>query len=110
MAIVGNLLAINVRHGRLCNFAVQEMQNRNERGSDHQDILSKLFDIQREKPKEFSETDVTSMAASNMMADSDTRAISLRAVIYHLLKNPEYKEGFWRRSTCKERKTKYPTS
>lgn len=60
-------------------------------GSDHQDIVSKLFDVQREKSKDFSEDDVTSMAASNIMARSNTTAISLRAFIYHLLKNPEYK-------------------
>ena len=71
MPIIGNLLAINVRHGRLRNFAVQEIQNRKDRGSDHQDILSKLFDVQREKPKEFSEADVTSIAASNVMAGYD---------------------------------------
>ena len=32
-------------------------------------------------------TDVISMASSNINAGSDTTAISLRAVIYHLLKN-----------------------
>jgi cytochrome P450 len=34
------------------------------------------------------------MAASNIMAGSDTTAISMRAVIYHLLRNPEYKRSF----------------
>lgn len=90
--LLGNFLAINVRHGRLRDFAVREIENRKVRGSDHQDILSKLFDVHREKPKEFSEADVTSMAASNIMAGSDTTAISLRSILYHLLKNPEYKE------------------
>jgi cytochrome P450 len=91
MPIVGNFLAVNVRHSRIRDFAVQEIQSRNDRGSDHKDILSKLFDVQREKPEEFREADVTSMAASNIMAGSDTTAISVRAVIYHLLRNPEYK-------------------
>ena len=92
MPLLGNFLALNVRHGRLRDFAVREIEKRKNRGSDHEDILSKLFDVQREKPNEFSEADVTSMAASNIMAGSDTTAISLRSVIYHLLKNPEYKE------------------
>ena len=47
MHVIGNLLAINVRHGQLRNFAVQEIQNRKNRGSDHHDIPSKLFDVQR---------------------------------------------------------------
>jgi cytochrome P450 len=32
------------------------------------------------------------MAASNINAGSDTTAISLRAIVYYLLKNPEYKK------------------
>jgi hypothetical protein len=89
--IVGNLLAINVRHGCLRTFAVLEIQSRKDRGSDHEDITSKLFDIQRGKSKDFREADITSMAASNIMAGSDTTVISLRVTIYHLLKNREDK-------------------
>ena len=37
------------------------------------------------------DTSVLSMATSNIFAGSDTTAISLRAVIYHLLKRPESK-------------------
>ena len=48
--------------------------------------------MQREKPNEFSDVDVTSMAATNIMAGGDTTAISLRSVIYHLLRNPQYKQ------------------
>ena len=68
MSVIEKLLAINVRHGRLRNFGVHEMKNRKDQGSDHHDILSKLFDVQRDKPKELSEADVTSMAASNIIA------------------------------------------
>ena len=92
MPYLGNFLALNARHGRIRDFAVREIANRKDRGSDHQDILSKLFEVQKGKPKEFNEADITSMAASNIMAGSDTTAISLRSVIFHLLKNPEYKE------------------
>lgn len=89
---LGNFLAVNTRHGRLRDFAVREIANRKERGSDHQDILSKLFEVHQGKPTEFNEAAITSMAASNIMAGSDTTAISLRSIIYHLLKNPEYQE------------------
>jgi cytochrome P450 len=37
---------------------------------------------------------VLSMATSNIIAGSDTTAISLRSIIYYLLKNPLCKEKF----------------
>lgn len=86
---LGNYLAITARHGGLRNFAVREIAARQDRGSDHQDILSKLFAIHAEKPNEFDDNAVISMATSNIFAGSDTTAISTRAVIYYLLKNPE---------------------
>ncbi|KAF9891401.1 hypothetical protein FE257_004257 [Aspergillus nanangensis] len=91
MPVIGNYLGVNVRHGRLRDYTVQEVQARQNRGSDHQDILGKLFQVQQEKPSELSLADVTSMAASNINAGSDTTAISLRAIVYYLLKHPEYK-------------------
>ena len=106
--ITGNLLAINIRHGRIRDFAVREIQNRNNRGSDHQDILSKPFDVYTEKPKELCEADIASMVASNIMAGSDTTAISLRAVIYHLLRNPERLKRILEIDTLRKR-TKYLT-
>lgn len=86
---IGNKLAISARHGGLRNFAVREIEARKDRGSDHQDILAKLFAIHNEKPTEFDDNAVTSMATSNIFAGSDTTAISTRAVIYYLLKTPD---------------------
>ena len=62
-----------------------------ERAVDHQDILDKLFAVQKEKPDEMTDFNILSMATSNIFAGSDTTAISTRAVIYHLLKNPKCK-------------------
>ena len=90
MPIIGNHLGINIRHGRMRDFAVREIQNRKERGSDHQDILARLFEVQKEKP-ELDDLAVTSMATSNIFAGSDTTAVSIRAILYYLLKCPEYK-------------------
>ena len=42
---------------------------------------------------EMNENAVTSMATSNIFAGSDTTAISTRAIIYYLLKNPKAKEA-----------------
>jgi cytochrome P450 len=49
-------------------------------------MLSNLLEAQKEKPNEMMETAVISMTISNISTGSDTTAISLRAVLYHLLK------------------------
>ena len=89
--IIGNYLGLNARHGRLREFAVHEVQNRKQRGSDRRDILGELFAVQEEKPKVMGEYEITSMAASNIFAGSDTTAIALRSIIYFLLKNEDCK-------------------
>lgn len=91
MPLIGNHLGVNARHGSIRDYTVNEVRKRIDRDSDHADILGKLVKVQEERPAQFSDADVTSMAASNINAGSDTTAISLRAIIYHLLRNPEYK-------------------
>ncbi|KAK3716215.1 hypothetical protein LTR37_006660 [Vermiconidia calcicola] len=92
MPYIGNHLGITARHGTLRQFAAREVNARKDRNTtSNQDILSKLFATQKEKPVEMDENAVTSMATSNIFAGSDTTAISTRAIIYYLLKNPEAK-------------------
>jgi cytochrome P450 len=86
--VFGNHLAITARHGSLRQFALREVEARKQRGGDQKDLLSKLFEVQKEKP-EYDYMGVVSMATSNIFAGSDTTAISTRAIIYHLLKNPD---------------------
>ncbi|EXF85115.1 hypothetical protein CFIO01_12040 [Colletotrichum fioriniae PJ7] len=81
-------IGIASRHGSLRKFAVREVAARQDRGSDHQDILTKLLAVHKEKPEQFDYSDLVSMANSNIFAGSDTTAISTRSIIYHLLKNP----------------------
>ncbi|KAK3070919.1 hypothetical protein LTR53_009599 [Teratosphaeriaceae sp. CCFEE 6253] len=88
---IGNHLGIGARHGSLRQFAVKEIAARNDRGGDQKDILSKLRATQKEKPAEMDENAVASMTTSNIFAGSDTTAISTRAIIYYLLKNPQCK-------------------
>ncbi|KEF53239.1 uncharacterized protein A1O9_10687 [Exophiala aquamarina CBS 119918] len=86
--IVGNQLALNARSGYIRDFTMQQAQSRLARGSDHRDMLSKLMETSAKKPSEVDHTIVISMAASNVFAGSDTTAIALRSIFYHLLKNP----------------------
>ena len=90
--VIGNHLAVTARHGRLRDFASQEIESRKKVGSDHQDMLAKLLEVQKQHPEEMNEVNILSMATSNVVAGSDTTAISTRSVIYHLLKNPECKK------------------
>ncbi|KAK4979473.1 hypothetical protein LTR66_004281 [Elasticomyces elasticus] len=89
--VIGNHLGISARHGSLRTFASREITARKDRGTDRSDILSKLLAVHKEKPTELDDNAVTSMAISNIFAGSDTTAISTRAIIYYLLKNPECK-------------------
>ena len=51
MPLLGNHLGVNARHGNMRNYVSRELEDRKNRGSDHQDILGKLFQVQKEKPK-----------------------------------------------------------
>ena len=88
--IIGNRLAIGARHGSLRDFAAQQIENRKIRGNDHPDILEKLIEVQKEKPKEMNHTAILSMVTSNVFAGSDTTAISIGAILYYLSKFPTY--------------------
>lgn len=91
LPVFGNHLGITSRHGGLRTFAVREITARQDRGGDQKDLLSKLFAIQKEK-EAMDDNAVASMATSNVFAGSDTTAISIRAILYYLLKNPECKQ------------------
>lgn len=87
--LFGNRLALNNRHGHIRSFALQSINARLDRGSERNDILSKLLTMQKEKPGSgLDDAALTSMATSNIFAGSDTTAISTRAIIWYLLKNP----------------------
>ena len=87
---IGNWLGVTNRTGSLMQRALKEVEERKVRGTDRNDILEKFFRLQREKPALVDDTAVISMAAANITAGSDTTAISLRSIFYHLLKNPQH--------------------
>lgn len=71
---------------------VRHVMARRERSSSRPDILGQLLKVHEEKPQQFDECDLGSMAVATVFAGSDTTAISTRAVLYHLLKNPHAKQ------------------
>lgn len=90
--IIGNRLAITQRQGKLLAVTAQAIQERKQRGSDRHDMLEQLFDVQREKPDKLDDISVTSMAASNIFAGSDSTSVSISAFLYHVLRNPGCKQ------------------
>lgn len=91
--LIGSRLGIAARHGTIRQIAAREIMARREEkhveeAKEEQDILSKLFDMQKKKGNQLSDDDVLSMATSNVFAGSDTTAISIRSIIYHLLRTP----------------------
>ncbi|OQV05442.1 hypothetical protein CLAIMM_10183 [Cladophialophora immunda] len=52
------------------------------------DLLDKLFNISTSKP-EFTILDITTEAWVSIFAGSDTTAIAMRSILYHLMKSPD---------------------
>ena len=92
--IIGNHLAVTQRQGKLFEVTNKEIQRRKQEGSDRKDMLEQLFEVQRAKPDKLDDMCVTSMAASNIFAGSDSTSVSISAFIYHVLSNPECKRKF----------------
>ncbi|KID78805.1 Cytochrome P450 family protein, partial [Metarhizium brunneum ARSEF 3297] len=90
--IIGNHLAITQRQGKLLHMSQQNIRERKKRGTDRNDMLEQLFEVQREKPDKLDDICVASMAASNIFAGSDSTSVSISAFLYHTLRNPEVKK------------------
>lgn len=53
------------------------------------DMLSKWYAVKLSQPERMSTRDIVVHLSTNVFAGSDTTAIAIRAVLYHLLKNPD---------------------
>ena len=57
---------------------------------DHRDFLARMLKISEENPEKFNMLNVTINSMQNIAAGSDSTSITLRSILYHLMKNPRY--------------------
>ncbi|EXJ79480.1 hypothetical protein A1O1_08744 [Capronia coronata CBS 617.96] len=69
-------------HGDKC------MQTTNDGNLTRRDFLSRFYEAHRKDPEFITRERVLALTVANMFAGSDTTAITLRAIFYHLLQNP----------------------
>ncbi|KAL1792308.1 hypothetical protein ACET3X_008815 [Alternaria dauci] len=75
-------------------FAKQRISERGTRQADtkisgSKDFLSRFMDANKKDPTFISNERVLALTVANVFAGSDTTAITLRAIFYYLLRNPE---------------------
>ena len=63
-------------------------ERKQQKGSAHTDFLQTSLNLRESKPNTFSDRDVMTVLLANLNAGSDTTAISLRAVLYYVLRTP----------------------
>ncbi|KAL5343582.1 hypothetical protein BJX70DRAFT_385367 [Aspergillus crustosus] len=68
----------------------ERMASKSSSETRKEDLLTKFIKASEDRPDFMTETRVLTMAVSMAFAGSETTAISLAAVFYYLLKNPEY--------------------
>ncbi|PSN62844.1 cytochrome P450 [Corynespora cassiicola Philippines] len=87
MRFAGNILA-----QRKAERAAREREGkpaREEKGEgDPEDFVDKMMDMQGDPKKGVTDYHVLALSLSNIFAGSDTTAVSLSAVLYHLLRTP----------------------
>lgn len=86
---IGHKLGTVLRHGKIRAYAAEQVEARRSRATEHRDILGRLFEVQAENPEKLETNAIVSLATANVFAGSDTTAITLRAIIYFLLTNPD---------------------
>lgn len=73
-------------------FGIDEIKKRRAKESltinEQKDFLSKFLKIAKEHPNIVDDPAIVSYMVTNLVAGSDTTAISIRAVLYYLLKTP----------------------
>ncbi|KAH6670072.1 cytochrome P450 [Halenospora varia] len=83
-------------HGYVNNYTLKQIDNRQKllkdpRNSEREgppDIMTKVLLAHEDNPKKMTRTDLVTICTSNIGAGSDTTAITLSSIFYHLMKFP----------------------
>ena len=90
-------VAIFARNRIAARKDVEKVQEKAARSSDgkpeRRDFLSRFTEAHHKDPEFIGQERVLALTVANMFAGSDTTAISLRAIFYYLLRNPEDMEN-----------------
>ncbi|EDN03976.1 predicted protein [Histoplasma mississippiense (nom. inval.)] len=73
---------------KIQEFAIAMVKERKQNPVDRKDILASLFEVHDSSPSKLSSREIVAITTTNILAGSDTTAITLRAVFYYLCKNP----------------------
>ncbi|KUI65981.1 Pisatin demethylase [Cytospora mali] len=74
---------------RVLQFSLDRIKERQENPVERKDILSQLLRTHAEDPNSLSMAEVIAITTTNVLAGSDTTAISLSSALYYLSKYPE---------------------
>ncbi|EEQ85215.2 cytochrome P450 oxidoreductase [Blastomyces dermatitidis ER-3] len=68
-------------------FAIAMVKERRQNPVSRKDILAALFEVHDSSPSKLSSREIVAITTTNILAGSDTTAITLRAIFYYLCKN-----------------------
>jgi len=81
-----------ITSNHVVKFSMQQIQERMNKPADRKDFLSAFLQAKKDWPELVDDRQVLSYSNSNIFAGSDTTAISLRSVLYYMLKTPHILE------------------
>lgn len=90
----GTWLDIGIRSHHFGNLTTQRVRDRLRRGSDNHDMVGLLQEIRHRRPWTFSESDMSSMLRSNMVAGTYTVSTTLTMAVWYLLQHPDVRQRF----------------
>jgi cytochrome P450 len=70
-------------------FSLQQIEDRQRNPVPRKDILNQLLDTHHNDPEALSFAEIIAITTTNVIAGSDTTAVSLASVIYYLSKYPD---------------------
>lgn len=73
-------------------FSLQQIEDRQRNPVPRKDILNQLLDVHNNDPEALSLAEVIAITTTNVIAGSDTTAVTLASVIYYLSKYPEARQ------------------